>query len=208
MTTTALKAHDAYAHLISQADILPAPYLLTGPHAAYFYHRWLSPISKMIELSVSKDNLADWQQILAPPWVALREPPTYTQLRQATRMAILRPNINQQLWARRIKHQGLPFISPEDLALELLQEAKTSLGWSEIAALLIKQRDTFDWSYLLNKMGPSWLSHRLREIVHSINQVAGHSLIQTPLLESAVTSLAQKPPSFYLDDSLAGMLQP
>ena len=182
-----LKPHDALANLAAHADTLPEPYLVTGPQAGYLYHRWLSPISKMVDLSIPQESVATWQAILPEPWVVLTHPPTYTLLRQTTRMAILEPSLSESLWARRVIYQGLPFISPEDLSLHLLRTAKTSLGLSEIAALLIEQKETLDWSYLYREIDSEWLSHRLKEIIWSANQVAGYSLITTPFIEPTTT---------------------
>lgn len=152
-----LKPHDALANLAAHAEAWPSPYLVSGPQAAYMYHRWLLPISKMIDLSIPVESVATWQAILGPPWQVLTNPPTYLQMQQATRLVILDSHLSKKRYNRRVIYQGVPFISAEDLCVDLLRNAKTTLGLSEIAALLIEQRETLDWSYLLSEIGSSWL---------------------------------------------------
>lgn len=187
-----LKSHDALANLAAHAKTLPEPYLVTGPQAAYLYHRWRLPIEKMVDLSIPQESVAIWQAILPEPWVVLTRPSTYTQLRQTTRMAILQPSLSESLWARRVIHQGLPFISPEDLSLHLLRTATTQIRLSELSALLIKQRDTLDWEYLINQIGSRRLLARLTNVIQTINREAGRTLLSPNLPESQVTSPAKK----------------
>ena len=203
-----LKAHDALANLAAHAQTLPEPYLVTGPQAAYLYHRWLSPISKMIDLSIPPESLATWQATLSPPWAVHAKPPSYTELQKATRMAILEPHLTKKRYARRVVYQSLSFISREDLCVDLLRNAKTSLGFSEIADLLIKQKETLDWSYLLSQIEAEGLDDRLREIIGSINQVAGRSVIATHLCKPTPAGRQNREIRTYLDDSLIDILQP
>ncbi len=176
--------NDALANLTAQAETLPEPYLVTGPQAAYIYHCWLQPISKMVDVCIPAGKKALWLAALRPPWTVLIKTPTLNRARLATRIVILYPYLTEKRYERRIMHQGLTFISPEDLCIDLLRNSKTQIGLSEIAALLIKQKDTLDWSYLLSETNSSWLGHRLLEIIEMINHEAGHSLLKVQHFEA------------------------
>jgi hypothetical protein len=96
---------------------------------------------------------------------------------------ILESDLTEKRYERRVFYQGLAFISAEDLCLDLLRKVKTQIGLSEIAALLIKQKDTLDWAYLFRQTSSSWLGSRLREIVQMINDEAGCGLLEVPGFE-------------------------
>lgn len=175
---------DALAHLTAQAEMLPEPYLVTGPQAAYLYHRWLSPMTKIINIRILKEDVSTWQRILNSPWLVFSQAPTLTQVHRATRVAILEPYLTETLWSRRVIHQGLAFISPEDLCLHFLRTATTQTRLSELSALLIKQKERLDWQYLFDQAGRSWLLDRLMTVMQTINDEAGRTLfaLDMPIL--------------------------
>lgn len=187
MTSGSQMASDALTHLATQVEKLPEPYLITGPQAAYVYHRWLQPISKMIEICIPPEKVMTWQAILSSSWTVLSQPPTVTRMRRASRILILKPHWTQKQNKRRVMYKGLAFISAEDLCIDLLRESKTQIGLSEIAALLIKQKDNLDWSYLFHETKSSWLGYRLKEIIQTINHEAGYCLIDILNFERLIT---------------------
>ena len=200
------KADDALANLAAQADRLPGPYLITGAQAAYIYHRWLLPIAKVVNVRIPEGNAAYWRTALMPPWTVVTQTPSLSEVRPATRVAILESYLSEALHQRRVMRGGLAFISPEDLGMQLLATATTQIALSEIAALLIARRDTLDWRYLLHQTGSSQMGQRLVEIVRAINREAGR-----PLLQPDLVSLAAAPPSGLTPirpETLADLLRP
>ncbi len=179
MNEPMIRQDDALANLMVQTEMLPEPYLITGPQAAYLYHHWLQPIIKMIDISIPSENKPLWQDRFPAPWVVLSQTPTLNQARQAARLMVLNP-LSKEQYARRVIHWGTTFISPEDLCLDLLSTAKTQIGLTEIAALLIRQRDNLDWSYLFAQTQSAGLSYRLAQIISLINHEAGRSVIHLP----------------------------
>ncbi|RLC65996.1 MAG: hypothetical protein DRI48_05750 [Chloroflexi bacterium] len=179
---------DALIDLIAQAEALPEPYLITGPQAAYIYHGWLHPVPKIVDVCIPslEGGKAAWQAALRPPWTVLAQTPTLSQARLASRIVVLEPCLTEKRYERRVMYQGLAFISAEDLCIDLLHNSKTQIGLAEIAALLIKQKDNLDWSYLLDETGSSWLGHRLLEIVAMVNHEAGRVLLETQSLETQI----------------------
>ena len=199
--------NDALANLAALASTLPEPYLVTGPQAAYIYHRWLRPIPKMITLCIPKEGRSVWQAILRPPWTVLDNSPGLNQVRMATRIVILEPNLTEKRYKRHIVHRELAFISAEDVCIDLLRNSETQIGLSEIAALLIKQKDTLDWAYLFSETSSSWSGHRLIEIIQMINHQAGRLLLETRGFQVPVPP---PPPDVTAvrSDSLTALLRP
>lgn len=199
--------NDALANLVSLASTLPEPYLVTGSQAAYIYHRWLRPIPKMITLCIPEERQAPWRAILRPPWTVLDNSPGLNQVRLATRMVILEPHLTEKRYERRVVYQGLAFTSAEDICIDLLCNSKTQIGLSEVAALLIKQKDTLDWTYLFSETSSSWLGHRLTEIIQMINHQAGRLLLKTQGFQAQVPPPPPDVTSIH-SDSLAAILRP
>lgn len=200
------RKNDALANLVAEAETLPEPYLITGPQAAYVYHRWLRPISKMVDVCIPEESKATWQVALRPPWTVFTKTPTLRQACLAIRMVIIEPPLTQKRYARRIIHHGLNFISAEDLCIDLLRNSKTQIGLSEIAALLIKQKETLDWVYLFSETSSSWLGYRLLEIIRMINYEAGQALLKIPGLETQV--ILPSNVTAILPDTLKDILRP
>jgi hypothetical protein len=182
--------NNALVDLALQAETLPEPYLITGPQAAYIYHRWLSPITKIIHIRILKEDVPTWQHLLTSGWTVFTETPTLTQVHRKTRVAVLEPYLTKDLWVRRVIHQGLAFISPEDLSLHFLRTATTQTRLLEMAALLIKQKDTLDWAYLFNQVIEYSLNERLISIIQTINGEAGRSLfwLEMPQIQVSQTN--------------------
>lgn len=175
----ARRESDARAMLAAQAAQAPLPgdYLIVGPHASFAYHRWLMPVYKIINLRIRPIDLSSWQAEFTSPWTVLNRIPTTAQLRSAVRVVLLEPGLTDALYNRRRVIGGLNFISPEDCCLELVACASTQISLSEIAALLVAQRATLDWDYLVEQAAAADLAARLEEIVEAVNREAGRSLL-------------------------------
>ncbi len=201
-----LHKNNALANLVAEAETLPEPYLITGPQAAYIYHRWLHPISKMVDICIPEESKATWQVALRPPWRVCTKIPTWRQAHLAIRIVIIEPHLTQKRYTRRVIYHGLNFISAEDLCIDLLRNSKTQIGLSEIAALLIKQKEALDWAYLFSETNSSWLGYRLLEIIRMINYEAGQALLKMPGFETRVIP----PPNVaaILPDTLKDVLRP
>ncbi|HKZ68926.1 MAG TPA: hypothetical protein VJ020_02540 [Anaerolineales bacterium] len=170
---------DARAMLAVQMP-LPGDYLIVGPHASFAYHRWLRPIPKMIHLRIRAGDLAQWQTALAPPWVTRVSPPASADTQSAMRLAILETGLTDALHARRRMMSGLAYISPEDWCVALTREAKTQIAISEVAALLVAQRQKLDWAYLNRQIAAAELGERFTRIIETINREAGRPLLPLP----------------------------
>ncbi len=182
------KESDALAAFAALTDHLPGDYLIIGPRASYIYHHWLMPIHKMIDLRIRPADLSAWQAALTAPWTVSTQIPTITQIRAAVRLTRLEPTLTDTLYYRRRVIDGLNFISPEDLSVELLACASTQISLSECAALLIAQRATLAWEYLAERAAAVGLLVRLQQIVTAVNREAG-----LPLLPHARLNVCSAP---------------
>ena len=199
------KLGDALGYLAAQAETLPGRYLITGAQAAYLYHRWLLPIARVVNFRVPEGDVARWQAALTAPWVVFIQTPSLTDIRPATRVAILEPHLSDALYRRRVIRNGLSFISPEDMCVQLLATAATQIALAELAALLIAQRDTLDWAYLLKETGSSQPGQRLAEIMWAINHEAGRPLLRQELIGPKIAPLSS---TLLRPDTLADILRP
>ena len=200
------KPEDALANLAAQTEGLPGPYLITGAQAAYTYHHWLLPIAKVVNLRIPEGDITLWQTALAFPWKAFTQTPSLAQVRPATRVAILEPYLSEALHERRVIRKGLAFISVEDVCLQLLVTATTQIALSEIAALLIAQRATLDWAYLLKHTRSLPSGQRLAEIIWAINHEAGRTLLPQEIVGLNITPQASASP--LRPEPLAALLRP
>ena len=204
-TTLTLMPSDAVAQLTTQAERLPTPYLITGAQAAYLYHHWLRPIAKMVNLCILADALEQWRSVLAAPWLVCVETPTLTQVRPASCVAILEVGLTEALYQRRVMYDSLAFMSPEDVCLQLLEKANTTIALSELAALLIAQKDKLDWSYLQQQTNPSQ-RQRLADVIHAINTGAGYMLLTPPNLN--IQNATQPTSTFIRPEMFLEVLRP
>ncbi len=179
MTNTVIdrRESDALAMLAALAPRLPGDYLIVGPQASYAYHRWLNPIYKMVDIRVNAGDVPAWHTTLASPWAVFTQIPHTSQIRANVRIALLQPNLADATYVRRRNIDGLYFISLEDCCIELLARARTQIGLSEIAALLVRQRAAIDWEYLAEQTTATGLTTRLREIAEAVNREAGRPLL-------------------------------
>jgi len=184
---------DALAALTALKDQLPGDYLIVGPHASYAYHHWMFPIAKMIHLRIRADDLEKWPAVLGEPWTVRASPPTSDDARGAVRLAILEIKLTDALLSRRRVINGLTYISPEDLCVELLKAEKSQILISEVAALLVSQRQKLDWDYLCRQVVVANMGERLTRIIETTNHEAGRALLPLPPFAASYASATPLP---------------
>jgi len=72
---------------------LDRPYLITGPQAAYEYHRWLTPLENVATLQVYTEDVPIWRQVNGEGCQVFETPPTTAQV-QAVKEGIILEAIN------------------------------------------------------------------------------------------------------------------
>jgi hypothetical protein len=145
------------------------PYLVTGPQAAFEYHRWLAPLENLVTLQVYEDDLSAWQPGAGDECRIFQAPPTAAQVRAAAEAIILDPTLEMERYRRRRTIGGLTFVAPEDLCLDLLARARGETSLGEAAAILVTQRGTLAWDLLLEQAGRRGLVRQLGALLDAIN---------------------------------------
>jgi len=161
---------------------LDEPYLITGPQAAYEYHRWLTPLENLATLQVHAEDVATWRKMPVPAQVAgegchvFEAPPTTAQVHRVQEAIILDPTLEPERHQRRRMIDGLAFVAPEDLCLDLLERARGETSLAEAAAItsatlstsLMARRDTLDWVMLLDQARRRGLARRLGALLEAV----------------------------------------
>jgi len=148
---------------------LDPSYLITGPQAAYEYHRWLTPLENLVTLQVHAEDVPVWRQMAGQGCHVFENPPTSAQVRATPEAIILAPTLKPGRYRRRHMLGGLAFVAPEDLCLDLLERARGETSLAEAAAIIIAQRHALAWDVLLNQAERRGLARRLGALLDAIN---------------------------------------
>jgi len=145
------------------------PYLITGPQAAYQYHRWLTPLENLVTLQVYAEDLPTWRQIGGEGRRMFETPPTVAQVQAAGEAIVLDPTLDSGRYRRRHVIDGLAFVAPEELCLDLLERARGETSPAEAAAIIVTWRDSLAWDLLLAQAERRGLARRLGAFLEAIN---------------------------------------
>jgi hypothetical protein len=146
-----------------------ASYLVTGPQAAFEYHHWLTALENLVTLQVYAEEVPLWQQMAGDGCQVFETPPTTAQVRAAPGAIILDPTLEAERYRRRRMINGLAFVAPEDLCLDLLARARGETSLAEAAAIIVAGRDALAWDLLLKEAEGRGLARRLGALLDAIN---------------------------------------
>ena len=181
-------AIDAYtpghrlAWLARRLTQLDRPYLITGPQAAYEYHRWLTPLENVATLQVYTEDVPIWRQVNGEGCQVFETPPTTAQVQAVKEGIILDPTLEAERYRRRRVIGGLTFIAPEDLCMDLVERARGETSPAEAVAIIIAQRKFLAWDLLLDQAGQRGLARRLGALLEAIN-VETVSVVPSEVIE-------------------------
>jgi hypothetical protein len=96
---------------------------------------------------------------------------------------ILKPTLEPGRYRRRHVIDGLAFIAPEDLCLDLLERARGETSLAEAAAIIIAQRDVLTWDILLDQAERRGLVRRLGVLLEVINTEAEAEVVPSKIIE-------------------------
>lgn len=166
-----------------KAQDMDASYLVTGPQAAFEYHRWLTPLENLVTLQVYAQEVPLWRQMAGEECHVFESPPTTAQVRAASEAVILDPTLEPGRYRRRRVTGGLAFVAPEDLCLDLLERAQGETSLAEAAAIIIAERDTLAWDLLLNQAELRGLARRLGALLDAINTETETDLAPSEIIQ-------------------------
>lgn len=185
MTTADAQSQDGrLAWLSGKVAGLNKPYLVTGPQAAYVYHRWLTPLENLATLQVYAEDVSAWHQLSGRECHVFDSPPTTTQVQAAPEVIILDPTLTPERQQRRRVIGGLAFIAPEDLCLDLIARARGETSLAEAAAIIIAQRDALAWELLLDQAEERGLTRQLGTILDAINAETELDIVPPDIIEA------------------------
>lgn len=188
------KRESRLAWLVECVEHVDRPYLVTGPQAAYEYHRWLTPMENLVSLQVYAEDVSAWH------WIddldvgdhtcqVFDHPPTSAEVLEVQSLEtvsgaiILQPTLEPARYRRRHVIGGLALVAPEDLCLDLLERARGETSVSEAAAIIIAQRDALAWDTLLNQAERRGLARRLGVLLDVINTETEAEVIPLRIIE-------------------------
>jgi hypothetical protein len=146
-----------------------APYLITGPQAAYEYHRWLTPLENLVTLQVYAEEISVWRQMAGKECHVFETAPTTVQVSTAPEAIILDATLESERHRRRRVIGELAFVAPEDLCLDLLERARGETSLAEAAAIIVAQREALAWEVLLEQAERRGLARHLGALLDAIN---------------------------------------
>lgn len=162
----------------------PYPYLVTGSHASFQYHCWLSPTPGVTVLRVYKVDTPRWLEYLNGEKVCpFLTTPTTRQVAECESAVVLRYDLEAAVYSRRRIKDGICYESAEDLCIGLLIAARGESSLSEVAAILVAQRGRLDWEYLIERATASGQAASLGILAELVNQEVGHTLVPAAVIE-------------------------
>lgn len=170
------------------------PYLITGSQATYQYHRWLTPLENLVTLQVHAMDKPAWRLLAGDGCGVFEKLPTTAQLRTMPKALVLDPTLEPGRYQRRQMIEGLAFITPEDLCLDLVERARGETSPAEVAAILIARRESLDWQLLLTQAGQRGLARRLGALLEATGLELGADLAPAWFVTS-LHRLAETEPS-------------
>ena len=176
MTTVSVAPGQHLAWLADRIARLDRPYLITGSQAAYQYHRWLTPLENLASIQVYAVDVLEWRRLAGDGCAVFETPPTTAQVRAARNSIVLEPTLKPGRYQRRQIIEGMAFVAPEDLCLDLVERARGETSPAEAAAILIALRDTVDWRILLAQAGQRGLARRLGVLIEVTSVELGADL--------------------------------
>lgn len=158
-------------------------YLITGPQAAYEYHRWLTPLENLATLQVYAGDALAWREIAGDGCAVYEALPTTNQVRSARKALILDKTLEPERYLRRHIIEGLAFVAPEDLCLDLLERARGETSLAEATAILTAKRDTLAWDVLLDQAKQRGLARPLGALIEATSDELGMDIAPTGFIK-------------------------
>jgi len=157
-------------------------YLVAGPTAAYYYHRWRLPPPDTLVLKVRTEEINKWYAYLRNKQVYVSDKlPGRKDISIYNYKVILNPGLTDPQFDRRIVSNGLYHISAEDLISEFLAGGGPD-QIAEAAAIIYKQHSVLNWDLILELSEQRQAQEQLLNILSSLDdataQVLSRSLPQ------------------------------
>ena len=110
------------------------PDLITGSQAAYQYHHWSTPLENLLSIRSTRRMRRCGGQLAGDGCAVFETLPTTAHIRATQKTIILDPTLEPGRYRRRQMIDGLAFVAPEDLCLDLVERARGEVSPAEVAA--------------------------------------------------------------------------
>jgi len=171
-------AHDTISQISDRLKKSQRPYVITGSRASVQYHRWLSPVPKIIELRIYPEDYAYWMNRLQDETIYVSETPPTTELMQDLEMGVLlSKKLDVQIYQNKRSIAGLHYESPEDLCIQFLGSLVAEIAAMETLAILLVQRLTFRWNYFGERVAARGFAREAGILLEVINEHTQQSLM-------------------------------
>lgn len=178
------------------------PYVITGSHAAYHYHRYMNP-PKVVEVKIEPKDEAKWIAFLTDEKTSVflrhvietRKVSNYVKLLHSTRPI---KNI------RKRTEQGYYIEKPEPLVIELLQR-QSHVSTIEAIAIIALNKNKMEWSGpngIINLARSSGILRRFGLILDTMNIEAQEHLIDPEMIKNMKKDVAGKSDKIFPRDEI------
>ncbi|GEM_PF-5825693 len=183
---------DTISQIFNKLKTSQRPYVITGSRASVQYHRWLSPVPKIIELRIYPEDYGYWVNLLQGEAIYVSETPPTTELMQGLEIGVLlSKKLHAQIYQNKWSIAGLHYESPEDLCINFLAGLATETPIMELLAILLIQRQAFKWEYFCNKAAASGLAREAGILLEVINEHTQQNLMPLRVIEQLFQSMAK-----------------
>ena len=177
-------AHETTSQLFNKLKSSQRPYVITGSRASVQYHRWLSPAPQIVELRIYPEDYGYWMNLLQGEAIYVSETPPTTEMMKGLEMGVLlSKKLDAQIYQNNRAFAGLHYESPEDLCIDFLAGLVTETPVMEFLAILLMQRQTFQWEYFCQKATASGLAREAGILLEVINEHTQQNLMPQSVIE-------------------------
>lgn len=159
-------------------------YLVVGAQAAYHYHGWRVPPAREYALLIDTVDFDTWYSYLRDSRIFVgRKAPTSQKRERYVEVVVLVPELSDELWENRRQIDGVAYIGPADLIFHLIaMQSEAAIG--EALAILVSQRDVWDWDTLTSIIKAKRMARQLGCLFEILNEEAQQPIIPVQVIES------------------------
>ncbi len=178
------------------------PYVVTGSHAAYYYHNYLNP-PKTVEIKINLGDAGKWIAFLTDEKTRAFLGDVIESRKINNYVKLLHSNRAIDYIRTKIK-DGYYIEKPEFLVIELL-ERQTQTSITEAVAIILTNKTNLLWSTptgLPNIAKSFGVSRRLGFLLDAINLEAGRKIIKPKIIESIKKDVGGKTDDIFPRDEV------
>jgi hypothetical protein len=170
--------HEKISQILNKLKNSRRPYVITGSRASVLYHRWLSPVPKIVELRIYPEDHGYWVNLLQSEAVYVSETPPTTEMMNSFDVAVLlKKDLNDAICLNKRTVDDLCYESPEDLCVHFLESLVAEIAAMEFLAVLLVQRLTFRWDYFGDRVTARGFAREAGILLEVINEHTQQSLM-------------------------------